>query len=192
MVARSRPAEPPWVPARRISVASPNLRTFAISRPGLLLITSGIALVAVALSRWDPVGPQSLICRHRDDPKGTINFRVDVGRGEDRVRFADGQTVPVQTSRDQITFLEKEANRFHLSDTDGDEAGLGMVSPDVRELGIPATTAPVVIHFDRGHDVEHRTTIDRRRLTFQEQALTKEGRPGEVMMDGRCHPVTAH
>ncbi|MEA5423572.1 hypothetical protein VB777_10295, partial [Synechococcus sp. CCY9202] len=43
-------------------------------------------------------------CRHRDDPEGTIDFRVDVGQGDDQVRFADGLTVPVQTSRDQITF----------------------------------------------------------------------------------------
>lgn len=156
-----------------------------------MLLGGGVALVVLALSRWDPVGPQSLICRHRDDPKGTINFRVDVGRGDDRVRFADGQTVRVQTSRDHITFLEKEANRFHLSDNDGDEVGLGMVSPDLRELGIPAPTAPVVIHVDRGHDVEHRTTIDRHRLTFQEQVLTKDGQSGEVMMDGRCRPVAA-
>ena len=162
------------------------------SRRGLLLLTGGIAFVVLALSRWDPVGPQSLICRHRDDPKGTINFRVDVGRGEDRVRFADGQILPVQTSRDQITFLEKESNRFHLADNDSDEAGLGMVSRDVRELGIPATPpSPVVIHFDRHHDVEHRTTIDRHRLTFREQSLTEEGQPGEVIMTGRCQPVAA-
>jgi hypothetical protein len=161
-----------------------------ISRPGLLL-TGGIALVVLALSRWDTVGPQSLICRHRDDPKGTINFRVDVGRGEDRVRFVDGQTMPVETSRDQVTFLEKESNRFHLADNDSDEAGLGMVSQEVRELGIPVTTAPVVIHFDRRHDVEHRTTIDRHRLTFQEQSLTEEGQPGEVIMTGHCQLVAA-
>lgn len=172
-------------------MVSPDQRQFMISRPGLLLLTAGIALVALALSRWDAVGPQSLICRHRDDPKGTINFRVDVGRGDDRVRFADGQTLPVQTSRDQITFLEKESNRFHLTDNDSDEAGLGMVSREVRELGIPATTAPVVIHFDRRHDLEHRTTIDRHRLTFQEQSLTEQGQPGEVMMTGRCQPVAA-
>jgi hypothetical protein len=164
-----------------------------ISRPGLLvlLLAGGIALVALALSRWDPVGPQSLICRHRDDPKGKINFRVDVGRGEDRVRFADGQIMPVETSRDQITFLEKESNRFHLSDNDSDDAGLGMVRRDVRELGIPATVSPVVIHFDRHHDVEHRTTIDRHRLTFQEQSITEGGQPGEVIMTGRCQPVAA-
>jgi hypothetical protein len=190
-VARSRTAEPACATGRRIILATPDLRQLRISRTGLLLLSAGAALVLLALSRWDPVGPQSLICRHRDDPKGTINFRVDVGRGDDRVRFADGQTVRVQTSRDRITFLEKEANRFHLSDEDGDEAGLGMLSWEERELGIPAPTAPVVIHVDRGHDVEHRTTIDRRRLTFQEQALTEDGQPGDVMMDGRCRPVAA-
>lgn len=156
-----------------------------------MLLTGGIALVVLALSRWDPLGPQSLLCRHRDDPRGTINFRIDVGRGDDRVRFADGQILPVQTSWDQITFLEKESNRFHLADNDRDEAGLGAVSRDVRELGIPATTKPVVIHFDHHHDVEHRTTIDRRRLTFQEQSLTEEGQPGKVIMTGRCQPVAA-
>ena len=170
-------------------MAIPDLRQFTISRSGLLLLSGGVALALLGLSRWDPVGPQSMICRHRDDPRGTINFRVDVGRGDDRVRFADGQTVRVETSRDRITFLEKEANRSHLSDNDGDEAALGSISPEVRELGTPASTAPVVIHFDRHHDVEHRTTIDRHRLTFQEQALTKEGQPGDVMMDGRCQLV---
>lgn len=172
-------------------MAIPDQRQF-ISRPGrLMLLTGGIALVVLALSRWDPLGPQSLLCRHRDDPRGTINFRIDVGRGDDRVRFADGQILPVQTSWDQITFLEKESNRFHLADNDRDEAGLGAVSRDVRELGIPATTKPVVIHFDHHHDVEHRTTIDRRRLTFQEQSLTEEGQPGKVIMTGRCQPVAA-
>jgi len=178
-------------PNSSISVVIPDQRQFTISKPGLLLVTGGIALVVLALSRWDPVGPQSLICRHRDDPKGTIDFRVEVGRGDDRVRFADGQILPVQTSRDQITFLEKESNRSHLSDNDSDEAGLGMISQAVQELGIPATTAPVVIHFDRRHDVEHRTTIDRRRLTFEEQSLSEAGKPAEVMMTGRCHPVAA-
>jgi hypothetical protein len=48
-----------------------------------------------------------------------------------------------------------------------------------------------VIHFDHHHDVEHRTTIDRHRLTFQEQSLTEEGRPGEVIMTGRCRAVAA-
>ena len=172
-------------------MAMPDLRQFTISRSGLLLITAGVALVVLAVRSWDPVGPQSLICRHRDDPKGLINFRVTVGRGEDRVRFADGQTLPVETSRDQITFLEKESNSFHLSDNDSDEAGLGMGSREERELGIPPVAAPMVVHIDRRHDVEHRTTIDRHRLTFQEQALTKGGQPGEVMMDGRCQPVAA-
>lgn len=174
-----------------MSVVIPDQRQFTLRRPGLLLLISGIALVVLALSRWDPVGPQSLICRHRDDPGGKINFHVDVGRGNDRVRFADGQTLPVQTSRDQITFLEKESNRFHLNDNDSDEAGLGMVSREERELGIPATRAPVVIHFDRRHDVEHLTTIDRHRLTFQEQSLTEAGQPGDVMMTGLCQPVAA-
>jgi hypothetical protein len=174
---------------RRTSVATQDQRRFTISWPILLLLTGGIALVVLALRNGDPVGPQSLICRHRDDPKGVINFRVDVGRGDDRVRFADGQTLPVQTSRDEITFLEKESNRFHLSDNDSDETGLGMVSQEVRDLGLPATTAPVVLHIDRRHDVEHRTTIDRHRLTFQEQSLTEGGQPGKVMMDGRCQPV---
>lgn len=154
------------------------------NRKGLLLLTGGIALVVLALSRWDPVGPQSLICQHRDDPKGTINFRVNVGRGENRVRFADGQTLPVETSRDQITFLEKESNRFHLADNDSDD-----VNRELRGLGIPATTGSLVIHFDHHHDEEHRTTIDRHRLTFQEQSLTEEGRPGQVIMTGRCRLV---
>lgn len=154
------------------------------NRKGLLLLTGGIALVVLALSRWDPVGPQSLICQHRDDPKGRINFRVDVGRGENRVRFADGQTLPVETSRDQITFLEKESNRFHLADNDADDA-----SWQLRGLGVPATTGSVVIHIDHHHDEEHRTTIDRHRLTFQEQSLTKAGGPGEVMMTGQCRLV---
>jgi hypothetical protein len=173
-----------------ISLAIPDQRPFQISRPGLLLLTGGIALGVLALRNGDPVGPQSLICRHRDDPKGLINFRVDVGRGEDRVRFADGQILPVQTSRDQITFLEKESNSFHLTDNDNDEAGLGMVSQELRDLGLPASKAPVVLHVDRRHDVEHRTTIDRHRLTFQEQSLTEAGQAGQVMMDGRCQPVT--
>jgi len=167
----------------------PDSGPLQISQPGLLLITAGVALVVGAASRWDPVGPQSLLCRHRDDPKGLINFRVDVGRGEDRVRFADGQTRPVQTSRDQITFLEKETNSAHLRDNDADDVGSELGSQDARELGIPAVSAPVVVHFDRGHDVEHRTTIDRHRLTFHEQALTRGGKPGAVMMDGRCQPV---
>lgn len=162
----------------------PFQRPFMFSRKGLLLLSGGIAPVVLALSRWDPVGPQSLICQHRDDPKGRINFRVDVGRGEDQVHFADGQTLAVETSRDQITFLEKESNRFHLADNDSDDA-----SRQLRELGISAKTGSVGMNFDLHHDEEHRTTIDRHRLTFQEQSLTKEGRPGEVMMTGRCRPV---
>jgi hypothetical protein len=47
------------------------------------------------------------------------------------------------------------------------------------------------MNFDLRHDEEHRTTIDRHRLSFQEQALTKQGRPGEVMMTGRCRLVGA-
>ncbi len=170
-------------------MAMPDLRHFTISRPGLLLLTGGIVLMVLAARSWDPLGPQSLICRHRDDPKGTINFRVDVGRGEDRVRFADGQTLPVETSRDQITFLEKESNNFHLSDNDSDEAGLGISSREERELGIPPVTAPMVVHLDRRHDVQHRTTIDRHRLSFQEHALSEAGQRGALMMDGRCQPV---
>lgn len=169
---------------RRTSVAIPDQRSFMSSRKGLLLLTGGIALLVVALSRWDSVGPQSLICQHRDDPDGKINFRVDVGRGEDRVRFADGQALPVETSRDQITFLEKESNRFHLADNDSDDE-----SRKLRELGIPATTGSVVMNFDLRHDVDHRTTIERHRLTFEEQSLTKQGRPGAVMMTGRCRLV---
>lgn len=162
-------------------MAIPDQRQFRFCRKGILPLTGGIALVVLALSRWDPTGPQSLICQHRDDPEGTINFRVDVGRGEDRIRFADGQTLPVETSRDQITFLEKESNRFHLADNDTDNAG-----QELRDLGISGTTGSVVMNFDLRHDVDHRTTIDRHRLTFQEQSLSKQGRPGEVIMTGRC------
>ena len=167
-------------------MANPDQQQFRISRKSLLLLTGGISLVVLALSRWDPVGPQSLICQHQDDPKGKINFRVDVGRGEDRVRFADGQTLPVETSRDEITFLEKESNRLHLADNDADDA-----SRQLRQLGIPATTGSVVMNFDLHHDEEHRTTIDRHRLTFQEQSLPKKGQPGEVMMTGRCRLVAS-
>lgn len=167
-------------------MAIPDQRPFRISRKGLLLLSGGIALVVLVLSRWDPVGPQSLICQHQDDPEGRINFRVDVGRGQDRVRFADGQTLPVEASRDQITFLEKESNRFHLADHDSDNAG-----QELRDLSISGTTGSVVMNFDLRHDEEHRTTIDRHRLSFQEQALTKQGRPGEVMMTGRCRLVGA-
>jgi hypothetical protein len=49
-----------------------------------------LGLLVLALSRWDTIGPQSMICRHRDDPTGQIDFRLDVGQGNDRVRFADG------------------------------------------------------------------------------------------------------
>jgi hypothetical protein len=150
-----------------------------------------VTLVVLAVKNWDPVGPQSLICNHRDDPKGTINFRVDVGRGDDRVRFADRQTLPVQTSRDWITFLEKESNSFHLADGDGDDAVQAMDRSEGEERGIPAPTAPAGLNFDHRHDTEHRTSIDRHRLTFQEQALTKGGQPGAVMMNGRCQPVAA-
>lgn len=163
---------------------SPDQRPFMTSWQGLLLLTGGIALVLLAASRWDPVGPQSLICRHRDDPKGRIDFRVDVGHGEDRVRFADGQTLAVETSRDQITFLEKESNRFHLDDNDSDNAG-----GELRELGVSSAPGSVIINYDLRHDVDHRTTIDRHRLIFQERSLTKEGRPVEVLMTGRCRLV---
>jgi hypothetical protein len=176
---------------RRFSLAIPNLRQFAISKSALLLLAGGVALSALALSRRDPMGPQSIICRHRDDPKGTIDFRVDVGRGDDWVRFADGQTLPVEASRDRITFLENETNRFHLSDNDSDEAGSGTLNRDKPGIGISAPRAPVVLYLDRRHDVEHRTTIDRHRLTFQEQSITKDGQPAEVLMDGRCKPVSA-
>lgn len=166
-------------------MAIPDQRQFNINRWDLLLLTGGIALVVLAISRWDAIGPQSLICRHRDDPQGKINFRVDVGRGEDRVRFADGQTVPVETSRDQITFLEKESNRFHLADNDNDDA-----SRELQDLGVSPTKGSVVLNYDFGHDVDHRTTIDRHRLTFQEQSLAKDGRPAEVIMTGSCQVVS--
>jgi hypothetical protein len=142
-----------------------------------------VTLVVLAVKNWDPVGPQSLICNHRDDPKGTIIFRIDVGRGEDRVRFADGQTLPAGSSRDRITFLEKESNRFHRSDNDGDDAVQAMDRREREERGIPATAAPGVLNFDNRHNTQHRTTIDRHRLTFQEQALTKGSQPGAVMME---------
>lgn len=183
-VARSRPATSACATSTRTSEDMPDSRQFEISRPFLLLLTAGVALVVLGVSRWDPVGPQSLICRHRDDPKGLIDFRVDVGRGDDRVRFADGQTTPVQTSRDQLTFLEKESNGFHLDDNDNDNEDRAL-----RELGLSTAPRSRGINVDLGHDVEHRTTIDRHRLTFQEQALTAGGKPGAVMMDGRCRPV---
>jgi len=170
-------------------VAIANQRPFTVSKSGLLLLAGGIPLAMLAVNSWNQVGPQSLICRHRDDPKGIINFRVDVGQGDDRVRFADGQTIPVQASRDQITFLEKESNNFHLSDNDSDEAALGMANDQERQLGIAAPTAPLAIHIDRRHDVEHRTTIDRRQLTFQEQSLTEDGKTSEVIMTGQCQPA---
>ena len=170
-------------------MAIANQRPFTVSKSGLLLLAGGIPLAMLAVNSWNQVGPQSLICRHRDDPKGIINFRVDVGQGDDRVRFADGQTIPVQASRDQITFLEKESNNFHLSDNDSDEAALGMANDQERQLGIAAPTAPLAIHIDRRHDVEHRTTIDRRQLTFQEQSLTEDGKTSEVIMTGQCQPA---
>ncbi|QPN65535.1 hypothetical protein [Synechococcus sp. CBW1006] len=128
-------------------------------------------------------------CRHRDDPEGTIDFRVDVGQGDDQVRFADGLTVPVQTSRDQITFEEKETNSFHLSDNDTDDVAVGVPSPDARALGIPFRVAPVVIHLDHRHDLKHRTTIARRTLSFEDHELVKPDVLGARWMDGRCHEV---
>ncbi len=161
------------------------------TRTTLLAIVAGCGLLGLVLSRWDPLGPQSMICRHRDDPTGQIDFRVDVGRGNDRVRFADGQTLPVKTSRDQINFLEKEANNFHLSDNDGDEVALGQAPTRQQLPGIAALKPPMVLHPDHRHDVEHQTTIDRRALTFQEHALEEGGGLGDLMMDGRCRPVAA-
>ncbi|WP_259720305.1 hypothetical protein [Synechococcus sp. CS-1328] len=130
-----------------------------------------------------------MVCRHRDDPEGTIDFRVDVGQGDDQVRFADGLTVPVQVARDQITFQEKETNSFHLSDNDNDDVAVGVPSPDARALGIPAGVAPMVIHIDHRHDLQHRTTIDRRTLSFEEHELVKPDVLGARLMDGRCHEV---
>ncbi len=144
-----------------------------LTRLFVLAIIGGVGLLVVALSRWDTIGPQSMICRHRDDPTGQIDFRVDVGQGDDRVRFADGQTLPVKTSRDQITFLEKESNNFHLDDNDGDEVALGHAPTREQLPGIAALKPPMVIHPDHGHDVEHHTTIDRRALTFQETPCRK-------------------
>ena len=37
--------------------------------------------------------------------------------------------------------------------------------------------------------MEHRTTIDRRALTFVEHALTKSGGQAAQLMDGTCHAV---
>jgi hypothetical protein len=151
----------------------------------------GVGLLALAFTRWDSIGPQSMICRHRDDPTGQIDFRVDVGRGNDRVRFADGQTLPVKTSRDQITFLEKESNNFHLSDNDGDEVAMGHAPTQEQLPGIAALKPQTVLHPDQHHDVEHHTTIDRRALTFQENAMQKGGGRGALMMDGRCRIVAS-
>jgi hypothetical protein len=167
------------------------------TNPGLtklviLAIIGGFGLLALAFSRWDSIGPQSMTCRHRDDPQGQIDFRVDVDQGDDQVRFADGQTLAVKTSRDQITFLEKESNNFHLSDNDGDEVALGHAPTQEQLPGIAAVKPPMVMHPDHRHDMEHRTTIDRRTLTFQEHALEKGGGLGDLMMDGRCRLVTAN
>ncbi|MFY8150049.1 MAG: hypothetical protein ACOVNL_12655 [Prochlorococcaceae cyanobacterium] len=168
-----------------MNVNVPNWKALTV------LALGSLSLVAVVLSRWDPIGPQALLCRHSDDPQGEIDFRVDVGRGEDRVRFADGQTLPVQTSRDQITFLEKETNNFHLNDNDGDEVALGMPTPQQRELGIAPGRAPLVIHPDHRHDTAHRTTIDRRTLRFEEHEVTAKNTLGARMMDGRCRIRTS-
>ncbi|MCP9835538.1 MULTISPECIES: hypothetical protein [unclassified Cyanobium] len=162
-----------------------------LTRLSALAIIGGIGLLVLGLSRWDTLGPQSMICRHRDDPKGQIDFRVDVGQGDDRVRFADGQSLPVQTSRDRITFLEKESNSFHLSDNDGDEVALGHPRAADQRPGMAAGKAPLVIHPDHGHDEEHHTTIDRRALTFQENAIEKRGSLRALMMDGRCRLVAS-
>jgi len=164
--------------------------------PGLtrlltMAMLGGAGLLALAFSRWDSIGPQSMICRHRDDPTGQIDFRVDVGQGNDRVRFADGQTLPVKTSRDQIRILEKGANNFHLSDNDGDEVALGHAPTREQLPGIAAVKPPMVMHPDQHHDVEHHTTIDRGALTFQENAMQKGGGRGALMMDGRCRLVAS-
>jgi hypothetical protein len=172
------------------------MRKTQTTNPGLtkllaLAAIGCVGLLALAFSRWDSIGPQSMICRHRDDPTGQIDFRVDVGQGDDRVRFADGQTLPVKTSRDQITFLEKESNNFHLSDNDGDEIAMGH-APTLEQLpGIAALKPQAVLHPDQRHDVEHHTTIDRRALTFQENAMQKGGGRGALMMDGRCRIVAS-
>ncbi|KAF0655124.1 hypothetical protein L107_00105 [Cyanobium sp. Copco_Reservoir_LC18] len=160
-------------------------------RTTALALVAGCGLLGLALSRWDPLGSQSILCRHRDDPTGRIDFRVDVGRGKDRVRFADGQTLPVKSSRDRITFLEKESNNFHLADNDGDEVALGHAPTSQQLPGIAAVKPPTVLHPDQHHDVEHHTTIDRRALTFEEHALEKGGGLGVLMMDGRCRLVAA-
>jgi hypothetical protein len=49
----------------------------------------------------------------------------------------------------------------------------------------------MVLHPDQHHDVEHHTTIDRRALTFQENAMQKGGGRGALMMDGRCRIVAS-
>jgi hypothetical protein len=172
------------------------MRTTQTTNPGLtkhlaLASLGVVGLLALAFSRWDSIGPQSMICRHRDDPTGQIDFRVDVGQGHDRVRFADGQTLPVKTSRDQITFLEKESNNFHLSDNDGDEVAMGHAPTREQLPGIAALKPQTVLHPDQHHDMEHHTTIDRRALTFQENAMQKGGGRGALMMDGRCRIVTS-
>ncbi len=162
-----------------------------VTRGQALAVIAVGSVTAVVLSRWDFIGPQSMICRHSDDPQGQIDFRVDVGRGTDQVRFADGQTLPVDTSRDQITFLEKESNNFHLADSDGDEAALGVASPQERALGIPTGKAPLVIHPDRRHDVAHRTTIDRRTLRFEEHEGEEQGNQAAKLIDGVCRLIPA-
>lgn len=168
----------------------------ASGRPGgrraqALAIAAGLGLLALAISRLAPSPPLSIVCRHSDDPRGLKDFRVDVGHGNDQVRFADGQILPLEASRDTITFLEKESNAFALNDNDGDEAALGVPSPEQRALGIPARVAPAVIHFDHRHDEVHRTTIDRRSLRFTEHALTKQDGRGEALMDGVCSNAPA-
>ncbi len=162
-----------------------------VNLTSVLAVVAGCGLLGLALSRWDPLGPQSMICRHRDDPTGQIDFRVDVGRGDDRVRFADGQTLPVKTSRDRITFLEKESNNFHLSDNDGDEVAMGHAPTSQRLPGIAAQKPPLVLHPDQHHDVEHHTTIDSLTLSFEENSMQNVGGRWALMIDGRCRLVAA-
>jgi hypothetical protein len=161
-------------------------------RRGLVLaVAAALGLLAFVVARCGPSPPLSIVCRHSDDPRGLKDFRVEVGHGKDQVRFADGLTLPVESGHDTITFLEKESNAFALNDNDGDEAALGVPSPEQRALGIPARVAPAVIHFDHRHDEVHRTTIDRRSLRFKENALTKRDCRGKELMDGVCSNAPA-
>jgi hypothetical protein len=123
------------------------------SRLPALAIIGGVGLLALALSRWDSLDPQSLICRHRDDPEGQIDFRVEVGQG--------------------------------------DEVALGHPLSQDQLPGMGAAKAPLLIHPDRRHDVEHQTTIDRRALTFEENSLAERGGLGEKLIDGHCRLVAS-